>query len=55
MMLRKFLACDAGATALEYGVIAGLIGIVLVTTVTSVGSRLDALFETVQTGLASAH
>ena len=53
-MFQKFIRDESGATAIEYGLIAGLIGVVIITLVTSVGTNLKAIFVKVQTGLASA-
>jgi pilus assembly protein Flp/PilA len=40
-----------GVTALEYGLIAGLIAVVIITGVTLVGTKLAGLFDTVQKAL----
>lgn len=36
----SFLACQSGTTAIEYGLIAGLIAVVIVGAMTAVGSNL---------------
>lgn len=41
----KFLRDEEGATAIEYGLIAGLIAVAIVTTVTNVGTGLSNLFK----------
>ena len=41
---RKIRDDDSGATAIEYGLVAGLISIVIVTVVTTVGSTLEGVF-----------
>ena len=41
-MLKKFLQDESGATAIEYGLIAALISVVIITAVTTVGTKLDA-------------
>ena len=43
----KFLKDDSGATAIEYGLIAALISVVIITAVTTVGTNLTAMFNTV--------
>jgi pilus assembly protein Flp/PilA len=56
-MLRFFRSLrkdESGATAIEYGLIAGLISVVIIGTITIVGSDLIAVFEEVSTGLQSA-
>jgi pilus assembly protein Flp/PilA len=40
----NFLADDAGATAIEYGLIAALIAVVIITGVTAVGTQLSTTF-----------
>lgn len=44
---------EKGATAIEYGLIAGLISVVIIATLLLVGQDLLAVFTSVQTGLAS--
>jgi pilus assembly protein Flp/PilA len=41
----RFVKDDSGATAIEYGLIAGLIAVVIITAVTSVGTKLSAKFN----------
>lgn len=40
-----------GVTALEYGLLAGLIAVVIIGAVTTLGSKLSTLFSTVSTAL----
>ena len=47
----RFLKNDAGATSIEYAIIAGMLSIVIVTTVAAVGSTVNGMFTSVQTGL----
>jgi len=47
----RFLKDDAGATAIEYAIIAGTLSIAIVTAVTTLGSTLNTTFTSVQTGL----
>jgi pilus assembly protein Flp/PilA len=49
--LTKLFRDDAGATAIEYGLIAALIAVVIVTAVSTVGSKLSATFNSVATNL----
>ncbi len=53
-MLTKFLKNESGATAIEYGLIAALISVVIIAAVTSVGTGLQATFTSVSTALAGA-
>jgi len=46
-LFSRFLRDESGATAIEYGLIAALIAVVIITAVTSVGSNLSATFNTI--------
>jgi pilus assembly protein Flp/PilA len=46
-LFRKFVRYDAGATAIEYGLIAAGIAVAIVTVVGTVGTDLNATFTTV--------
>jgi len=50
----RFLKDESGATAIEYGLIAALIAVVLVTAIGAVGDSLKATFETIQAELEGA-
>ena len=50
-MLKKFLANEDGATAIEYGLIAALISVVIIGVLTTVGSNLNTKFGSVATSL----
>jgi pilus assembly protein Flp/PilA len=50
----KLLRDDNGATAIEYGLIAALISVVIITAVTLVGSNLSGVFNSISTALSSA-
>ena len=52
--LKAFVANEDGATAIEYGLIAGLISVAIVVAVTAVGTDLNALFATIGTDIAGA-
>jgi len=45
--LLAFLHDESGATAIEYGLIAALISVVIITAVTAVGTSLQATFNSV--------
>ena len=47
----RFLKDESGATAIEYGLIAALIAVVIVTAVGLVGTKLTTVFTTVSTAL----
>ncbi len=46
-LLTRYLRDETGATAIEYGLIAALIALVIITAVTSVGTRLSTTFTTI--------
>jgi pilus assembly protein Flp/PilA len=45
---------EKGATAVEYGLMVGLIAAVIITTVILLGDQLNALFEEITTALGGA-
>lgn len=45
--LKRFLKNEDGATAIEYGLIAALIGVAIITAVGAVGDGLNNTFTTV--------
>ena len=47
----RFAHDDSGATAIEYGLIAGLIAVVIITAVTTVGTNLTNTFTKVANSL----
>jgi len=47
----KFLKDDSGATAIEYGLIAAGIAVVIIAAVQGVGSKLVSTFTSVQNAL----
>ncbi|HEX5279027.1 MAG TPA: Flp family type IVb pilin [Micropepsaceae bacterium] len=49
--MRKLIKDNSGATAIEYGLIAGLISVVIITAVTTVGTNLTGKFTTIATAL----
>ena len=51
ILLFRFLADEAGATAIEYGLIAALIAVVVITALTAIGTNLSTMFTTVATNL----
>ena len=50
-MFSAFLQDESGATAIEYGLIAAGISIVIIASVNSVGTTLNGTFSTVSTQL----
>ena len=52
-LFNRFVKCESGATAIEYGLIAALIGVAIITVVGQVGTSLKTNFTKVKTGLDS--
>ena len=50
-LFRNYCKDDSGATAIEYGLIAALIAVVIITGVTAVGTSLSTTFNTVSGSL----
>jgi pilus assembly protein Flp/PilA len=51
---RKFIRDDSGATAIEYGLIAALIAVVIIGALSTIGTNLNAAFTTIGSGLVTA-
>ena len=49
--IRQFARDEEGVTAIEYGLIAGLIAIVIIGAVTTIGTELNTVFTTIGTKL----
>jgi pilus assembly protein Flp/PilA len=54
-MLKRFLKNEDGATAIEYGLIAALIGVAIIAAVGAVGGSLQEVFNQVATDLSAAN
>jgi pilus assembly protein Flp/PilA len=54
-MLKRFLKNEDGATAIEYGLIAALIGVAIILAVTAVGESLNGTFDAVSAKLDAAN
>lgn len=50
----RFRSDESGATAIEYGLIAALIGVAIITAVTQVGTDVSSTFTNVSNGLTGA-
>ncbi len=48
---KRFLKDESGATAIEYGLIAALISVVIVTALTTIGTNLNTKFTSIGTSL----
>ena len=52
--MKRFIANESGATAVEYGLLAALIAVAIITAVTSLGSTLSSKFDLINTEVAKA-
>ena len=50
-LISRFIRDESGATAIEYGLIAALIAVVIITGVTAVGTHLSTVFTTLSSTL----
>jgi len=53
--IQKFVRDEEGVTAIEYGLIAALIAVVIIAAVTIVGTQLNAVFTTIGNALTTAN
>jgi len=53
-LLSRFAKDESGATAIEYGLIAGFVSIFIITALTLIGPELDRIFMAVATALQGA-
>jgi len=49
--LRRFLADESGATAIEYGLIASGVAVAIISVVSGLGTKLKTTFSSVQAAL----
>ena len=50
-LVKRFANDDSGATAIEYGLIAALVAVVLVTALAAMGGKLSGTFNNVSSNL----
>lgn len=55
ILISRLLRDESGATAIEYGLIAALISVVIIAAVTIVGTQLSAVFHSIGTALTNAN
>ena len=53
--VKTFVADENGVTAIEYGLIAALIGVVMATSADAIGDRLQAAFTFIQNKLPATY
>ena len=51
-LMKKFVADESGATAIEYGLIAALIAVVIIAGARQLGTTLNAKFVTISTSIS---
>jgi pilus assembly protein Flp/PilA len=49
--IKQFIKDESGATAIEYGLIAALIAVVIIVAVTTLGETISGKFEEVTAGM----
>ena len=52
--IKNFWNDEEGATAIEYGLIAGLIAVAIIAAVTNVGKQLEGIFDYISTELGAS-
>ena len=52
--ISKFMSDESGATAIEYGLIAALIAVVIIAAVTALGTNISTKFGEVATAIGGA-
>ena len=50
-LVKRFAADESGATAIEYGLIAAGISVVIIVAVNGIGTTLNTKFQTISTNL----
>lgn len=50
----RFINDESGATAIEYGLIAALIAVVIILSVTALGTQLSAKFQQIANAIGAA-
>jgi pilus assembly protein Flp/PilA len=53
-MITKFLRDEQGATAIEYGLIAALIAVVIIGALTVLGTQISSKFTTIASSVSGA-
>ncbi len=49
--MRNFVADTGGATAIEYALLGGLIALVIIAALTTIGTRVNTMISSAATGL----
>ena len=51
-VFNRFVKCESGATAIEYGLIAALIGVVMIGAAKATGTQLGLTFDKIKDNLS---
>ncbi len=54
-LVTRFIKNESGATAIEYGLIAGFISIAIIGALQIAGPQIDAIFDRIATALTNAN
>ena len=54
MSIKRFVKDEEGVTAIEYGLIAALIAVVIVAAVVTIGTQLNIVFTSIATCLSTS-
>jgi pilus assembly protein Flp/PilA len=52
--ISRFVNDESGVTAIEYGLIAGLVSVVIIVAVTAIGTELNVVFNKITAALGTA-
>lgn len=52
--LKQFWHDEQGATAIEYGLIAGLIAVVIISALTALGTNIEGVFKSISDAIGSS-
>ena len=53
-ILQRLIKDESGATAIEYGLIAGLVAVAIIAALTALGGALDTMFSNVASTVSTA-
>ena len=53
-MIKRFINDESGATAIEYGLIAGLVAVAIIAALTALGGSLNNLFSDISDPVAAS-
>lgn len=54
-LLSRFATAESGATSIEYGLIATLICVVIITSISAVGSNVSTMYVKISTAVSAAN